>query len=121
MTKTSTGTKPTKPAHTPVSFAQHACSFIEWSQRHGPFDTIVDGANVGMYNQHFEDAHFNFNQVEKLMALLRDERPADSKPALLVLHQRRVRGGPASAPRAVNIIKQWRENSACHSLKSVVQ
>ena len=86
--------------------------FIEWSERHGPFDTIVDGANVGMYNQNFEDARFNFAQVERLMALLREERGPEAKPALLVLHQRRVKGGPANAPRAASIINQWRENSA---------
>ena len=87
--------------------------FIEWSDRHGPFDTIVDGANVGMYNQNFEDARFNFSQVERLMALLREERGPDAKPALLVLHQRRVKGGPANAPRAAGLIHKWRENSAC--------
>ena len=89
-----------------------ACRFIEWSTRHGPFDTIIDGANVGMFNQNFEDAKFNFNQVERLLAHLRAERGEDSKPVLLVLHQRRVRGGPAGAPHAVKLIKQWRDNSA---------
>ncbi len=86
---------------------------MEWSERHGPFDTIIDGANVGMFNQNFQDAKFNFNQVEKLMAHLRSERSEDAKPVLLVLHQRRVRGGPANAPFAVKMVKNWRANSAC--------
>jgi hypothetical protein len=66
-----------------------------------------------MYNQNFEDAKFNFNQVEKLLAHLRSERAEAEKPLLLVLHQRRVRGGPANAPYASKLVKTWRENSAC--------
>jgi proteinaceous RNase P len=31
--------------------------------RHGPFDAIVDAANVGLYNQNFGDGGFNFFQV----------------------------------------------------------
>jgi proteinaceous RNase P len=86
--------------------------FVEWSAKHGPFDTIIDGANVGMFNQNFEDAMFNFNQVEKMLAQLRSDRGPDAKPVLLVLHQRRVRGGPANANNAVRLIQSWRANSA---------
>lgn len=32
----------------------------EWLQRHGPFDAVVDGANLGLANQH----KFSFAQVE---------------------------------------------------------
>ena len=35
-----------------------------------------------------------------------------AKPVLLVLHQRRVRGGPANANNAVRLIQSWRANSA---------
>ena len=66
-----------------------------------------------MFNQNFEDAKFNFNQVEKLLSLLRSERAEGAKPVLLVLHQRRVRGGPANAPYAVKLVQSWRANSAC--------
>ena len=31
----------------------------EWLQRHGPFDAVVDGANLGLANQRT----FNFGQV----------------------------------------------------------
>lgn len=34
-----------------------------WLDRHGPFDVIVDGANIGLYNQNFSDGGFNFFQV----------------------------------------------------------
>lgn len=31
----------------------------EWLERHGPFDAVIDGANVGLINQH----DFSFIQV----------------------------------------------------------
>jgi hypothetical protein len=34
-----------------------------WLDRHGPFDAIVDAANVGLYNQNFGDGGFNYFQV----------------------------------------------------------
>ena len=66
-----------------------------------------------MFNQNFQDAKFNFNQVERLLARLRSERSEDAKPVLLVLHQRRVRGGPAHAPHAQKLVQTWRSNRAC--------
>lgn len=92
-------------------------SFVEWSKENGPFDTIVDGANVGMFKQNFENSEFNFNQVERLLAMLRNERDDATTPLLLVLHQRRVRTGPAKKPYAVRLIQSWQAGSAClHTL-----
>jgi len=82
-------------------------SFIAWCAENGPFDTIVDGANVGMYNQSLS-GEFEFRQVEKLMAQLRDERGPDAHPVLLVLHKRRLRRTPAT----VHFIRQWEMSSA---------
>lgn len=37
-----------------------------WLQRHGPFDAVVDGANLGLANKHT----FSFSQVKiKLYSL----------------------------------------------------
>lgn len=45
--------------------------FVGWLNRRGPLPYLVDGANVGMYNQNFQTSGFNFNQVEKVMNALR--------------------------------------------------
>lgn len=45
--------------------------FVQWLERRGPLPYLVDGANVGMYNQNFQKSQFNFNQVERVMAQLR--------------------------------------------------
>lgn len=41
-----------------------------WLNRHGPFDAIVDGANVGLFNQNFVDGGFNFHQVPVFLLIL---------------------------------------------------
>jgi proteinaceous RNase P len=46
-------------------------NFTQWLARKGPLPYLVDGANVGMYNQNFQESKFNFGQVERLMAHLR--------------------------------------------------
>ncbi len=66
-----------------------------------------------MFKQNFENSEFNFNQVEKLLAMLRSERGEATTPLLLVLHQRRVRTGPAKKPYAVRLIQSWQAGSAC--------
>lgn len=87
-------------------------SFTRWAASRGPFDTIVDGANVGMYGQNGEGAAFSFAQVEALMAELRAEQPRPgAPPPLLVLHERRLRGGAANGRAAGGIIRTWRQNS----------
>ena len=45
--------------------------FARWLARKGPLPYLVDGANVGMYNQNFKQSAFNFNQVERVMANIR--------------------------------------------------
>lgn len=47
----------------------------EWLQRHGPFDAVVDGANLGLANQRT----FNFGQV------MRMQRPRKQKTSDLSL------------------------------------
>jgi proteinaceous RNase P len=37
----------------------------EWLDRHGPYDFVVDGANVGLYQQNFADGGFSVSQVSE--------------------------------------------------------
>jgi len=42
----------------------------EWLDRHGPYDFIVDGANIGLYQWNFVDGGFSVSQVsEKVVGL----------------------------------------------------
>lgn len=88
--------------------------FEAWLKETGPYDIIIDGANVGMHGQSFEGAQFNFGQVRRLLEELRASRAEDLKPPLLVLHERRVHFGPAKSNVNRNIIADWKQRGELH-------
>ncbi|KAG7023757.1 Leucine-rich repeat receptor-like protein CLAVATA2, partial [Cucurbita argyrosperma subsp. argyrosperma] len=55
--------------------------FQEWLERHGPFDAVIDGANVGLINQH----HFSFIQIR--MSVSRDGLKLHMPPPYSVVIQ----------------------------------
>ncbi|KAK6136383.1 hypothetical protein DH2020_029873 [Rehmannia glutinosa] len=77
--------------------------FQEWLQRHGPFEAVVDGANLGLANQH----KFSFAQLRQIS-------PSKKLP-LVVLHQSRVTGGPAQHPNNKKLLESWKKAGALYS------
>ncbi|KAJ6798489.1 antiporter/ drug transporter/ transporter [Iris pallida] len=84
--------------------------FQEWLDRHGPFDAVVDGANVGLYSQH----NFSFFQLNSVVNGLRQMSPSKKLP-LVILHSRRVKGGPADTPNNKRLIESWRRAGALYT------
>ncbi|XP_011077156.1 proteinaceous RNase P 1, chloroplastic/mitochondrial [Sesamum indicum] len=84
--------------------------FQEWLQRHGPFDAVVDGANLGLANQHT----FSFPQIMRVVNQLRQISPTKKFP-LVVLHQSRVSGGPAQHPNNKKLLETWKRAGALYS------
>mmetsp|Transcript_2673 Transcript_2673/g.3035 ORF Transcript_2673/g.3035 Transcript_2673/m.3035 type:complete len:509 (+) Transcript_2673:152-1678(+) len=88
--------------------------FKEWLKK-GPVKWLVDGANVGMYNQNFQHASFHFKQVDRLMKYLETIVPeGDGKP-LLVLHSRRVSAGPAVRSPNQQIVGDWKKRKVLYT------
>ncbi|PIN21640.1 Ribonuclease P [Handroanthus impetiginosus] len=84
--------------------------FQEWLQRHGPFDAVVDGANVALSNQH----SFSFSTIKRVVNRLRQISPTKKLP-LVVLHQNRVTGGPAQQPENKKLLETWRKAGALYA------
>ncbi|KAK4385766.1 Proteinaceous RNase P 1, chloroplastic/mitochondrial [Sesamum angolense] len=84
--------------------------FQEWLQRNGPFDAVVDGANLGLANQHT----FSFPQIMRIVNQLRQISPTKKFP-LVVLHQSRVSGGPAQHPNNKKLLETWKRAGALYS------
>ena len=61
--------------------------FSQWLERKGPFDVVIDGANVAMYGQAKEN-HMQPRQISQVVQQIQKEQP-DSR-VLVVLHNRRV-------------------------------
>ncbi|GAB4833636.1 Proteinaceous RNase P 1, chloroplastic/mitochondrial, variant 3 [Ancistrocladus abbreviatus] len=84
--------------------------FQEWLHQHGPFDAVVDGANVGLVNQQ----KFSFFQLRSVVKQLQDLSPSKKLP-LVVLHRSRVYGGPAQHPNNKKLLESWRKSGALYA------
>lgn len=84
--------------------------FQEWLDRHGPFDAVIDGANVGLVNQH----NFSFYQLNTVVNRLRQMSPSKRMP-LVILHKGRVSGGPAQIPKNKKLLDIWRNAGALYT------
>ncbi|KAK0600775.1 hypothetical protein LWI29_018296 [Acer saccharum] len=83
--------------------------FQEWLDRHGPFDAVIDGANVSLVNQR----DFNFNQLKTIINKLRQISPSKRMP-LVILHRSRVSGGPAQHPKNKMLLETWKASGALY-------
>lgn len=84
--------------------------FKEWLQKHGPFDAVVDGANVGLVNERC----FNFSQLNSLVNSLQNMSTSKRLP-LIVLHQSRVYNGPAQNAKNKKLLEFWKKSGALYS------
>ncbi|GMH26986.1 hypothetical protein Nepgr_028829 [Nepenthes gracilis] len=83
--------------------------FQEWLEQHGPFDAVVDGANVGLINQY----EFSFSQLRNVVKQLQDLSPLKKLP-LIILHKSRVYGGPAHHPNNKKLLENWRKSGTLY-------
>ncbi|KAJ7973614.1 proteinaceous RNase P 1, chloroplastic/mitochondrial-like [Quillaja saponaria] len=81
--------------------------FQEWLQQQGSF---VDGANVGLVNQH----NFSFFQLLTAVKQLRQMNPSKRLP-LIILHRGCVTGGPALNPNSKKQLEGWEKAGALSS------
>ena len=61
--------------------------FKNYLKKYGPYDIIIDGANVGFFGQS-KQGIFTFGQVETMVKEVRKRWP--DRKALIVLHSRRI-------------------------------
>ncbi|PKA64753.1 Proteinaceous RNase P 1, chloroplastic/mitochondrial [Apostasia shenzhenica] len=84
--------------------------FQAWLDRHGPFDAVIDGANVGLYNQH----DFSFIQLNSVVNGIREMSPSKKLP-LVVLHSKRVKSGLADNSKSKWLLESWRSAGALYA------
>lgn len=88
-------------------------TYLSWINQHGPFDIIVDGANVAMHGQNFQGAFFRFDQIEAIVTFLEREFPG--RRILVILHVGRLHSPQAKAPKARAVIDKLRRNNQLFS------
>ncbi|KAI3951556.1 hypothetical protein MKX01_018672, partial [Papaver californicum] len=84
--------------------------FQEWLHRHGPFDAVIDGANIGLLTAR----NLNFAQLNRVVNRTREMSPSKKSP-LIILHTRRVYGGPAEKPNNKKLIESWQKSGALYA------
>lgn len=84
--------------------------FQDWLRKHGPFDAVIDGANVGLVNGH----NFSFSHLNSVVYQMQQASPSKRLP-LVILHRGRVTGGPAQNPRNQKLLENWRRAGALYA------
>ncbi|KAM7496913.1 hypothetical protein LguiA_021327 [Lonicera macranthoides] len=62
--------------------------FQNWLDEHSEYEAIVDGANIGLYQQNFAEGGFSMSQLE---AVVKELYNRSKKWPLVVLHSKRIR------------------------------
>uniref|UniRef100_M4BWN3 Mitochondrial ribonuclease P catalytic subunit n=1 Tax=Hyaloperonospora arabidopsidis (strain Emoy2) TaxID=559515 RepID=M4BWN3_HYAAE len=76
--------------------------FKQWLEKYGPFEVLIDAANVGYCNQNFQGGGFDYGQI-KLMV---QHYEAKGKKVLIVLHERRISDEQVPVKHRAQIV-QW--------------
>ncbi|KAG9158126.1 hypothetical protein Leryth_000279, partial [Lithospermum erythrorhizon] len=89
----------------------HFTEFQDWLEGHLDYEAVVDGANVGLYQQNFADGGFSMTQLD---AVVKETYNRSKKWPLIVLHNKRVRTLFEDADNR-EILEKWKEDGALYA------
>ncbi|XP_024034130.1 proteinaceous RNase P 1, chloroplastic/mitochondrial isoform X3 [Citrus clementina] len=84
--------------------------FQKWLDYYGPFEAVVDAANVGLYSQR----NFKPARVNAVVNGIRQKFPSKKWP-LIVLHNRRITGHKMDQPVNRALIEKWKNADALYA------
>eukprot|EP00195_Chlamydomonas_chlamydogama_P011324 CAMPEP_0202898880 /NCGR_PEP_ID=MMETSP1392-20130828/7280_1 /ASSEMBLY_ACC=CAM_ASM_000868 /TAXON_ID=225041 /ORGANISM="Chlamydomonas chlamydogama, Strain SAG 11-48b" /LENGTH=681 /DNA_ID=CAMNT_0049584935 /DNA_START=125 /DNA_END=2170 /DNA_ORIENTATION=+ len=84
--------------------------YMEWFDRNGPFDVLVDGANVAFYGQNRPSGGFCWKQIMSMMELARAKHPGAR--VLLMLHLKRIQDPEAAKPEVQAFLEHLKSQRA---------
>ncbi|KAL3642988.1 hypothetical protein CASFOL_013803 [Castilleja foliolosa] len=84
--------------------------FQKWLEYYGPFEAVVDAANVGLYSQR----RFKPSKVNAVANGIRQMLPSRKWP-LIVLHNRRISGEKMDEPFNRSLIEKWKNADALYA------
>ncbi|EYU36960.1 hypothetical protein ABFS82_04G207400 [Erythranthe guttata] len=77
--------------------------FQDWLEKHSEYETVVDGANIGLYQQNFAEGGFSVTQLD---AVVKETHSKSKKWPLVVMHKKRVRSILEDASKR-ELIEEW--------------
>ncbi|XP_058074320.1 uncharacterized protein LOC131223055 isoform X2 [Magnolia sinica] len=84
--------------------------FQKWLDYYGPFEAVVDAANVGLFSQR----RFLLSKVNAVVNGIRQKLPSKKWP-LIVVHHRRISGGKMDEPPNRQLIEKWKNADALYA------
>ncbi|XP_055824987.1 proteinaceous RNase P 1, chloroplastic/mitochondrial-like isoform X2 [Solanum dulcamara] len=84
--------------------------FQRWLDYYGPFEAVIDGANIGLYSQR----KFRPSKVNAVVNGIRQILPSKKWP-LIVLHNRRITGDKMDEPFNRSLIEKWKNADAIYA------
>ncbi|CAA7048571.1 unnamed protein product [Microthlaspi erraticum] len=87
--------------------------FQEWLEKHGDYEAILDGANIGLYQQNFADGGFSLPQLETVVKELYN-KSGNKKWPLILLHKKRV-SALLENPNHRNVVEEWINNNVLYT------
>ncbi|KAJ0989250.1 hypothetical protein J5N97_007606 [Dioscorea zingiberensis] len=81
--------------------------FQKWLDYYGPFEAVVDGANVGLSSQRC----FSISKVNTVVNGIRQKLPTKKWP-LIIIHNKRLTGGRMDEPINGKLLEKWK-NADC--------
>ncbi|CAI0543340.1 unnamed protein product [Linum tenue] len=81
--------------------------FKKWLDYYGPFEAVIDGANVGLSNQ----TRFMPSKINAVFNGIRQKLPSKKRP-LIILHNRRISGPKMDQPVNKTLVEKWRNADA---------
>ncbi|KAB1227270.1 Proteinaceous RNase P 3 [Morella rubra] len=85
--------------------------FQDWLEKQADLQFIVDGANIGLYQQNFADGGFSISQLEAVVKEL-DNRGRNKWP-LVVLHNKRLRA-LLENPSHRKLVEEWMDKGVLY-------
>ncbi|XP_041994732.1 proteinaceous RNase P 2 [Salvia splendens] len=84
--------------------------FKEWLEQHSEYETLVDGANIGLYQQNFAQGGFSITQLD---AVVKEVHRKTEKQPLVVLHRKRVLSLLEDASKR-ELIDEWMDQGVLY-------
>ncbi|MQL81221.1 hypothetical protein Taro_013670 [Colocasia esculenta] len=85
-------------------------NFQKWLDYYGPFDAVIDAANVGLFSQR----RFSLTKVNSVLNGIRQKLPSKKWP-LIIVHNKRVYGGKMNDPANVKLVEKWKNADAIYT------
>ncbi|KAK1300028.1 Proteinaceous RNase P 3 [Acorus calamus] len=87
--------------------------FQEWLDSHADYEAVVDGANIGYYQQNFAEGGFSLSQLDIVVKELRQR--SKNKWPLVVLHNKNVKALMGKSPSNKILLEEWQREGALYA------